>query len=103
MAELTNGIVKNLENISKLKYVMSLNDNIKDIFDVIERCRPNIANQEIRDIEKKSLLFAEEILKTRRRVISEQYFSDIRESCSMHEKTCMNLIKLYREEIALYE
>lgn len=99
----TEAIAKSFENISKLKYVMSLDDNIKDIFDIIERCRININNQEVRDIEKRSLLFAEKIIKERKEILSDPCFTDIRETFTEHEKTCSALIKLYRDELALYE
>lgn len=102
MKNATN-LMKHLENISKLKYIMSLDDNIKDIFDIIERCRNNISYQEIRDIEKRSLLFAEEIIKERKEILSDPYFSDVQETFAKYEKTCLALIESYREEISLYE
>lgn len=101
--ENTMNLMEHLENISKLKYIMSLDDNIKDIFDIIERCRNNISDQEIRDIEKRSLLFAEEIIKDRKETLSDPYFSDVRETFTKYEETCLALIKLYRDELALYE
>ncbi len=103
MMKEAKGIVKNLENISKLKYVMSLDDDIKDVFDIIDRCRAYLSDKEIREVEKRSLLFAEEIIEKRKEIVSDPCFSDIRETFAMHEETCMGLIKLYREEIALYE
>ena len=96
-------INKALNNLSKLDKVRNLDDNIKDAFDIIELCRPNIANQEIREKEKRSLLFVEKMIKERKEILSDPYFSDIREAFAKYEEICLAMIILYRGEIALYE
>ena len=103
MMEEAKGIVKNLENISKLNYVMSLDGKIKDTFDIIQRCRKGISNKEIREAEKRYLLLAEDLIDERKVLLSDTYFSDDRETFSKYEQTCLEVIKLCRDEIALYE
>ena len=54
MAELTRGIAKNLENISKLKYIMSLDDNIKDVETISLIKRLEILKKDLFSLQKRS-------------------------------------------------
>ena len=94
---------KSIVNVRKIQFVMKVESQIDKAFDIVKKCRKNISDQKIRNLEKRALLLAENALKKRSELLSDSLFDDIRESYAKHEKTCLALIKLYREELSLYD
>ena len=94
---------KSIANVQKIQFVMKVESQIDKAFDIAKNCQKNISDLLIRNLEKRALLLAENALKKRSELLSDSLFDDIRESYAKHEKTCLALIKLCREELSLYE
>ena len=89
--------------MNKIKYVMKVDAQIDKIFDIAEKCRKNLPDQKIRNLEKRVLLLAKDAIKKRTEAISDPLFDDVRDKYYEHGLICSSLIESYMEEISLYE
>ena len=92
-----------ITNARNIELVMKADSQIDKALDIAENCRKNISDRKIRDLEKRVLLLAERVLKTRNEILSDPIFDDIRKKYYEHGLICSSLIESYREEISLYE
>ncbi len=92
-----------IANARNIEFVMKADSQIDKALDIAENCRKNISDRKIRDLEKRALLLAENLLKTRNEMLSDPIFDDIREKYYEHGLICSSLIESYREELSMYE